>query len=57
MCVLVGGGRRECEGWQIWWMHFVFLYENRTMKLVEIVVRTIVSKKDYILMYAYLEGE
>jgi hypothetical protein len=31
----MGEGRvnREVEGGQIWWIHFVYLYENRTMKL------------------------
>jgi hypothetical protein len=27
------------EGGQIWWMHFVFMYENRMMMPVEIVLR------------------
>jgi hypothetical protein len=38
----VGGGRisREGEGRCIWWMYFVFVYENRTMKLVKIVLRS-----------------
>jgi hypothetical protein len=30
---------RESEGRQIWWMYFVCMYEKRTMKLVEIVLR------------------
>jgi hypothetical protein len=30
---------REDEGWQICWMYFVFLYETRTMKLFEIVLK------------------
>jgi hypothetical protein len=35
------GGRvsGEGEGRQIWLMFFVFVYENRIMKLVEIVLR------------------
>jgi hypothetical protein len=39
--VLSGGGYqwgRESEGGQIWWLCFVYLYENRTMKTVEIVL-------------------
>jgi hypothetical protein len=36
------GGRkvnREGEGGPIWSMYFMYMYENRTMKLVEIVLR------------------
>jgi hypothetical protein len=29
----------EGEGGRIWWMYFVYMYEHRTMKLVEIVLR------------------
>jgi hypothetical protein len=32
----VAGGS---EGGQIWWIYFVFMYENRRMKPVEIVLR------------------
>jgi hypothetical protein len=37
----VGGRRvnRECEEGQIWWIYFVFMHENRTMKLVEIALK------------------
>jgi hypothetical protein len=27
------------EGGQIWWQYFIFIYENRTMKPLEIVLR------------------
>jgi hypothetical protein len=39
--VPVGGVRliREGKGQQIWCMYFAFVYENRRMKPVEIVVR------------------
>jgi hypothetical protein len=33
------GRRRKNEGRQIRWMCFVFVYENRTMKPIEIVLR------------------
>jgi hypothetical protein len=33
------GGHRTGEGEKIWWNYFVFMYENRTMKHVEIVLR------------------
>jgi hypothetical protein len=29
----------EVEGWWIWLMYFIYLYENRTMKPVEIVFK------------------
>jgi hypothetical protein len=36
-------GRRKAKGGgergQIWWMHFVCVYENRTIKPVEVVLR------------------
>jgi hypothetical protein len=37
----VGGWKTQGkgEGGRIWWMYFVFMYENRTMKPVEIVLR------------------
>jgi hypothetical protein len=39
----VPGGRKrvkgEGEGGLIWWVYFVYVYENRTMKPVEIVLR------------------
>jgi hypothetical protein len=31
--------KRMSEGGQIWWMYFIFMYENRIMKPVEIVLR------------------
>jgi hypothetical protein len=39
--VLVGGRRvnGEGEGGRIWWMYFVYVCENRTMKPFEIVLR------------------
>jgi hypothetical protein len=33
-----GGSIKKGAIGQIWWMYFVFMYENRTMKLVEIVL-------------------
>jgi hypothetical protein len=30
---------RKTEGGRIWWIYEVFIYENRTMKPVEIVLR------------------
>jgi hypothetical protein len=30
----------EDGGWKIWFMFFVYLYENRTMKPTEIVLRS-----------------
>jgi hypothetical protein len=37
----VGAGKviRESEGGVLWWMYFVYVYENRTVKPVEIVLR------------------
>jgi hypothetical protein len=37
----VGGGRlnREDAGGRIWWVYFVYVYERRTMKTVEVIVR------------------
>jgi hypothetical protein len=35
----MGKINREGEGGQIWWMYFVYVYENRIMKLVEVVLR------------------
>jgi hypothetical protein len=37
---LQGRPKGEGEGGQLWWMHFVFVYENRTMKPVKIVLRS-----------------
>jgi hypothetical protein len=34
-----GRRNRECEERWIWSMYFTYLYENRTMKFVEIVIR------------------
>jgi hypothetical protein len=34
-----GRAKGEGEGGLIQWMHFEFVYENRTMKPVEIVLR------------------
>jgi hypothetical protein len=34
-----GAVKREGEGGPMWWMCFVIMYENRTVKLVEIVLR------------------
>jgi hypothetical protein len=31
--------KREDKRWRVQWMHFVYVYENRTMKSVEIVHR------------------
>jgi hypothetical protein len=38
----VGRGRAKGEGKgeQMWWKYFVFIYENRTMKPAEIVLRS-----------------
>jgi hypothetical protein len=40
MCI-TGRGKayRKGEGGQIWWIYFVFMYENRTMKPVETILR------------------
>jgi hypothetical protein len=40
--VPVGGGRvnEGVEGKQIWLMYFVYAYENRKLKPVEIVIRS-----------------
>jgi hypothetical protein len=32
-------GRAWGEGKRTWWMYFMFMYKNRTMKPVEIVLR------------------
>jgi hypothetical protein len=34
-----GRAQLKDEGMQIWWMYFVFIYENRIMKPVEIALR------------------
>jgi hypothetical protein len=38
---ICGGGRakEKIERRGIWWMYFVFMYENRTVNTVEIVLR------------------
>jgi hypothetical protein len=38
-CVWAEGVNGEVEGGQTWLMYFVHMYENRTMKLAEIVLR------------------
>jgi hypothetical protein len=30
---------REGEGGRIWWMYLAYVYENRTMKPIEIVLK------------------
>jgi hypothetical protein len=35
----VTSGRGKSEGGQIWSMYFVFVYENRTVKPIEIVLK------------------
>jgi hypothetical protein len=37
--VCEGEAQGKGEGQGIWWKSFVFMHENRTMKLVEIVLR------------------
>jgi hypothetical protein len=38
----VGGGEHKGDGEEerIWWKYFVFMYENRTITSVEIVLRS-----------------
>jgi hypothetical protein len=38
---------RVKEGELIWWMYFVYVYENRTMKPVEIVLRGRRGMREY----------
>jgi hypothetical protein len=35
-----GARKGESKGKQIWLMYFIYMYENRTMKPVEIVLRS-----------------
>jgi hypothetical protein len=37
--VEVGKVNEESKGGRIWWMHFVYMYGNSTMKPVEIILR------------------
>jgi hypothetical protein len=36
-----GWVNRQSEGGRIWWMYFVYLYKNKTMKPVKIVLRRV----------------
>jgi hypothetical protein len=39
VAVVEGTVNREDDKGQIWWMYFMFMYENRTMKPGELVLK------------------